>query len=480
MRFYLIIMVFFTLTLTGVAQETVDLRPIDEAFITELETFIEDTMAQYNVPGAAVAIVQGGEVVYTGGFGIHGLEDQRPVTPQTLFAVGSVTKSMTAMMIASLVDEGLLEWDTPVVEVMPQFTGTADITLRHLLSHTSGLMLSPALFLGADLPPQDYARILAFSPLSEPGTDWRYHNQAYALGAYMGVLAAGYDFEDNLVAAYRDLMQARVFDPTGMASTLLDVDESHPDRALPTSLNLAGGEVVYYTPPPFREVSDTPASMAQSNAEDMAAYLLALLDYDGTGSLQDTWEPVFDFDPLPRLFDSSAYGMGWYNDTFRDIHLITHSGRVTGFAASVAFLPDDDTGIVILCNADYGVLSEVTQHHFIELLHNLPPLYATVAMRDYDFQVDELLREMRWLEAIDPVVVAPRLGTYDNGRGNPIRLELRDGTLWSVRGNIEVQLMQVDDAIYRSTNGLFSWVVLMFNAVDDLVIDGVAFPKVVD
>ena len=108
--------------------------------------WVEERQEEDNIPGVAIALVssQGEEIVLTQGFGHRDLENQLPVTPETLFHIGSTHKSMTAFLIATLVDEGIVDWDTSAIEIYPKFelaeaNATENVTLRHLLSMRSGI-----------------------------------------------------------------------------------------------------------------------------------------------------------------------------------------------------------------------------------------------------------------------------------------------------------------------------------------------------
>lgn len=94
---------------------------ITPKLLADFETYVKQNREALNVPGAAVAIVQGGEIVYAEGFGVKEVGSHEPVTADTVFSIGSLDKALTSMMVAGLVDDGLIAWDTPLVEVMPQF-----------------------------------------------------------------------------------------------------------------------------------------------------------------------------------------------------------------------------------------------------------------------------------------------------------------------------------------------------------------------
>ncbi|MBI5959998.1 MAG: beta-lactamase family protein, partial [Chloroflexi bacterium] len=136
---YLIVGLLLTLWIalplrSGLAQDS---TPTSADLLTQFEALIQSEMAYYHIPGAAVAVIQDGEVIYSQGFGSRNVATGDPFTPQTQFRIGSTTKSMTSLLVAQLVDEGKLSWDTPVTEIYPDFQTsdpelTAQLTLRDL------------------------------------------------------------------------------------------------------------------------------------------------------------------------------------------------------------------------------------------------------------------------------------------------------------------------------------------------------------
>src|SRR5689334_555953 len=156
-----------------------------------VDATIQDLMALYDVPGVAVGLIKDGKVIYTRGYGVRNTQTQQPVTEDTIFAIGSVSKSFTALDIAQLVDAGKLNLDAPVITYLPDFklsdpTATRQLTLRHLLSHTSGV---PPFDDWYTTPARDRKQIvddMASVPITAlPGKVWQYTNQNFVVPAYV-------------------------------------------------------------------------------------------------------------------------------------------------------------------------------------------------------------------------------------------------------------------------------------------------------
>lgn len=177
--------------------ETVTAKPITADVLDEIASLVQENLERFKVPGAAVAIVQNGKVVFARGFGVKQPGSDDPVTPDTLFSLGSVTKPMTSTMMATLVDDGLLDWDALVVEIMPQLRlsdpqFTQQITLRHIFAHTTGLPSTRLSLALSGVSPTELVDFLADVPsFAQPGEERLYQSQVFAIGGFIAALAAG-------------------------------------------------------------------------------------------------------------------------------------------------------------------------------------------------------------------------------------------------------------------------------------------------
>ena len=206
-------------------------RAVDADIIDSLEAYIEDLMPQFHIPGAVVAIVQDGAVVYSNAFGVRKLGEAQPMTVDTHMMIGSTGKSLTTTMMATLVDDGLMTWDTPVVDILPQFKMadpdlTQRITVRNLVCACTGVPRRDFEFIfnAHDLSAEDMIESLStFEVFTDFGEAFQYSNQMVAAGGYVAAAAAGGTW-GNLEAAYSSELQKRVLDPVGMPLTTLSFD----------------------------------------------------------------------------------------------------------------------------------------------------------------------------------------------------------------------------------------------------------------
>ncbi|MBN1667560.1 MAG: serine hydrolase [Anaerolineales bacterium] len=305
-------------------QEEIDYAVLDAAVIAQIE--------KHGLPGVSLAVVVGDEIVYLQGYGTAG---SQPMTPQTQMFIGSQSKSLTALVIAQLAEQGRIELQAPVQEYIPWFrvadeAASARITVNHLLHHTSGL--SDAGFdviLPADASLEDATRALAQARLTAPvGKQFQYFNLGYGVLTYLIELVTG--------QPYADYLQVHVLAPLGMENTTADPSEI---QNLSTGhTRLFGFAVPMSQPVRTYEIG---AGYIVSTAEDMARYALAIKD----GAIGLLSPEMYRLLLSPGL---GAYGMGWH--IVDGGGKIFHGGANETFATHVSIYPKTDRAFVLLIN----------------------------------------------------------------------------------------------------------------------------------
>jgi CubicO group peptidase (beta-lactamase class C family) len=456
-------------------------RPVDLAGVAPLpltgerraafETYIADTMRRLGTPGASVAVVQGGEVVYAQGFGVRATDGTDPVTPDTLMMIGSVTKSMTSTLAATVVDDGWLSWDTPVVDLLPEFAVedpelTTRLTVADAFCACTGLpRRDPEIILNFNsLTPERLIAQVAELPLTAPfGEQFQYNNQLYAVGGYAAAAAAGASPTD-LYQGYVLAMQERLLNPIGMERSTFDLAEvlAGGDYALPHAGDLEGrSQPVPLLSDQSFATAVAPAGALWSSARDMARYIRMELA-DGVApngahvvsetNLERTLAPRVATPPdpnLPPLFNETAqhYAMGWLVGEWKGQPLLSHSGGTFGFATEVAFMPDADLGVVILTNdtRSGGLLAFAVQFRLFELLFDQPSEFDAILGQFLDTQAGQIADRQARLQPVDPTAVNPYLGRYANPALGEIELTLRDGALVLNTGELRTELLPLAD-----------------------------------
>ena len=300
-------------------------------------SFIERQMRVSRIPAIALAIVHGQRVVYAGTFG--GSAAARAI--DLPFLTGSVTKTFTALAIAQLVDDGKLRFDDPVHQHLPGFTlkggdGGRAISLRHLLTHTSGL----SQWSGHDRRAQREARFDHISPVRPPGVQSEYSSLNYIVLGQVVKAVAG--------MPYATYMKRRVFEPLDMTNSFVNLDSARRHGMMHGHRYLFGLAI------PGREAQQpeplVPAGFVASSAEDLAHYLGMLLSHGAFRGTQVVSPETVREMLTPWDGGRNGTGMAWgIGNT-----VIGHAGNSTTFSARLAMLPAENYGIVLLSNVNSG------------------------------------------------------------------------------------------------------------------------------
>lgn len=333
---------------------------LDAARLAQYRAFLEQARVDARVPGVAVAIVEDGKVVFEEGLGVRELGASDPITPETLFMIGSTTKSLTSLLMAVLVDLEKLEWDTPVTQLLPDFAlgdaeMTSQLTLRHTVCACTGLPRQDMEFIFefADATAEiRLATMRGMKPTTGFGETFQYSNTLVAAGGY----AAGRSYEPNLElsSSYAQALQQLVLTPLRMPSTTLDhpLALSHP-HASPHGVTISLEPVPF---PPDAEgavVAVGPAGGAWSNLRDMEKLLLLELS-DGLGPDGVRVVSVENLhrrrEPQVKVSDTLNYGLGLFTGLETGAQICHHGGNTLGFTSDFFFLPEHGVGAVVLTN----------------------------------------------------------------------------------------------------------------------------------
>jgi CubicO group peptidase (beta-lactamase class C family) len=326
-----------------------------------LDSIVAAQMSKHGLPGVALAVIENGEIVYLKAYGVDGAG--RPMTPQTQMYIGSQSKSFTALAIAQLAEQGKLDLNTPVQTYIPWFrvadeSASAQITLNHLLHHTSGL--SDAGF-GVLIPDnasleQSVRALSAAQPSAPVGAKHQYFNLGYSVLAYLVELASG--------QTYADYIHAHILAPLGMDASTADPS---------TAPNMPSGHTrLFGFPLSTHESAPTygiGAGWIVSTAEDMARYAIAFQD-NGKGLVSPaTMRHIL----TPGL---GSYGMGWY--IYDNGAKIMHGGANQTFRSEVNLYPRQNRAFVLLTNQGYQVdhfisASQITNSVEAIVLGRTPP-----------------------------------------------------------------------------------------------------------
>ncbi|REJ78716.1 MAG: serine hydrolase [Acidobacteria bacterium] len=363
------------------------------------DDYVNKAIAEWEVPGVAIAIVKDDQIVFAKGFGVRKLGDATPVDENTLFAIGSSSKAFTAATVAILVDEGKLKWNDPAAEHLPGFQlfdpyVSKDLTIRDTLSHRSGLQRGDFLWYGTDRSREEILRQVRFI---EPSWSFRsnfgYQNLMF--------LAAGEIVAKKSGKSWDAFVDERIFTPLGMEDSNTSIKAFRDGANIATPHSKIDGEVRQV---PWRDIDNiAPAGSINSNVVEMAQWIRLQLGEGKYGEKRifssGAWKQMHtpqtiislagNFEILYPEAHFLSYGLGWFLSDYKGKKLVEHGGAIDGMRAEVALLPEENLGVVILTNLNGTALP-----HF--LTYRVLDLYLGKADKDW---AAEGLKTFKALEA---------------------------------------------------------------------------------
>lgn len=347
------------------------------------DTFANLALGDWKCEGFAIAVVKDGKVILSRGYGVRDAKRNLPVTTKTLFAIGSSTKSFTVTSMGVLVDRGKLDWDKPVRDYMPDFRlwdqfATERMTPRDLVTHRSGLPRHDLMWYHSPFSREElFSRLRYLEPNKDFRTAFQYQNLMFMTAGLLAGRVNGTSWEQ--------LVHDTIFQPLGMSASNFSVTDSQKsaDYSLPYDVvNDAPREM------PFRNIDAIgPAGAINSNVEDMTKYIQMHLA-QGKGVVSATNETQM---MIPQMAISTpstdkelgdlAYGMGFFVTAYRGHKFVHHGGNIDGFSALVAFLPQDNIGLVILSNQNGSPLPAVVCYNIWDRLLGLDPIDWTARIK---------------------------------------------------------------------------------------------------
>lgn len=356
----------FALTLT--AQDE-----LKASKLAKIDSRIQALMDHVKCPGVSIAVVQKNRVVYTKGFGYRNVESKAPVTANTLFAIGSCTKSFTATLIGQLEGKELLDLDASPRDYLPNLEFYNNemnemITVRDMLCHRTGLPRHDLswYFFPSDSRDSLVKRIQYHEPVNPVRRRYQYNNFMY--------MTAGVITEELTQKSWEENIREQVFSPLEMNRSNLSIAE------LNESDNVAIGyhrnkdsEIEKLDYHPIRGMA--PAGAINSSANDMANYLMAWIN-DGVYKEQEVIPSNFVFQAISAQVNegsgfpgkkhpdvhSGGYGFGWSLSSYRGHYRVEHGGNIDGFTASICFFPTDSIGIVVLANQNFSGVPSIVRN----------------------------------------------------------------------------------------------------------------------
>ena len=341
-RLSLVLLLAGVLNAGALAQAPSGLSAAEQKQIDEIAA---KSLAATGVPSASVAVVKGGKLVYARAYGDAVLDPATPAEPQMRYSIGSISKQFCAAAILLLQQEGKLSLDDPVAKWVPDVTRAHEVTIRELLSHTSGYQ---------DYWPQDYVMPNMLKPTTaqqildgwaripldfDPGTKWQYSNTNFVLAGLIVEKASGMPF--------MQFVTERIFKPLNMRS-VLDIDQSRLTESD------AHGYLRYALGPPRPAPKEGKgwlfaAGELAMTASDLARWDISMIEQS---LLRPASYREMEREVLLKNGAGTGYGLGVDVEMKNGRRMISHGGEVSGFTAENVVFPDEGAAIVVLTNMD--------------------------------------------------------------------------------------------------------------------------------
>ncbi len=352
------------------------------AFITDsLAIYTEKALKDWQIPGIAVLVVKDGQVVVSEGFGY--LEDGKPekVDANTLFMIASNTKAFTGTAMAMLEAEGKCSMDDKVTKYLPEFTmkdpwAAEHATLTDIMSHRMGMATFQGDFMywESDLTSGEVMEKFGkLTPSYDFRTKYGYCNA--------GFLVAGKCIEKISGMPWDEFIRTRITGPLEMNRTLVLTSETKNAANLSSAHTLVDGKLIVV---PHCQIDNiAPAASISSSVNDMSHWVMALLDsgnYKGREvipykAIRKAQTAQFIVRPTRHPFNRahySLYGLGWDIMDYEGREIVSHTGGVDGFVTSVALIPEENLGVVVLTNTDMNGFYQALKWEIIDAYLDLP------------------------------------------------------------------------------------------------------------
>jgi len=458
-----------------------------------LEAFVDRLRQEWNIPGLAVAIVDGDRVRYLC-LGRRDLEAGLPVTENTLFAIGSLTKSFTATLLGTLVDEGKVGWDDLVRGHLPGFrlhdpVAGERATVRDLLAHRTGLARHDMMWCGGGFSGDEiFARLRYLEPCADFREGFHYSNLIYLCAGRLAARAGGRSWDV--------LLRERLFGPLGMgrANTTIDDLVRDGDFARPYEEADVDGRPSLRPMAPKNVDAVGPAGSINASISEMASWLRLNMNDGSAGGRRivsaaalaeihspqvvirdESVRPFLVFPEMPW----AMYGFGWYVQPYRGRRLVHHGGTIHGYTAEAAFLPDEGIGVVVLTNHHTTPFPMVLTWSLLDRLLGYEPADWGGRYRAIKARLAEAAKEEQAAGSGDPAPAVDRqscAGAFEHPGYGELRIE-RDGEgLRCAYQRLETGLASLGGGVFEALDPPFTGLTVSFEGDGEGVVGQLSIP----
>lgn len=361
-------------------QLPVPVDPADAIDFSAYRLWLEEEVSAQDIPGLAVAVVSSKGILDIQTLGVRSVKDSEQVSEDTVFRIASVSKTFAGAVASQLVQHNIFDWDDPISGILPQYAIGTDVTsqkmtLRHVMSHTTGLM------------PHAFSNMLdagvAYDKIQEkfheiptvcaPGRCYGYQNVVFSLVADV--------VETSLQTSYEDFVRENIFAPLGMTQASMNYEDfvANPHASDPHQFGRNGWRVssvnkAYYSTGPAAGINATILDMSRWAQANLGAFPevlpLSLLEMQHTPVVETPRGNYFN--RWPRL-EKAWYGLGWRIMDYAGVRVIHHGGGVRGYRSEMVLIPAYDLGLVVLINAETRLANDVVPQFLDHVLTAMAP-----------------------------------------------------------------------------------------------------------
>lgn len=378
----LFVIAFLLLLTTGFAQKKTTL-PADP--LATIDTLLERILKERKGAGFAVAVVNQNRILYAKGFGYRDYEKKLPVTPNTLFAIGSCSKAFTSLLLGLLAKDGKLEFDKPAREYLPGlkfFNNEMNngITVRDMMCHRTGLPRHDYSWYLFNTSSRDsmLQRIQYQEPTAPNRQRWQYNNFMFLAQGVIAEKLTGKTWEENI--------REKIFVPLGMTRSTTSIPELKRSGEPSLGYTLYKDSIIkkldYYD---INAMS--PAGSINSSVNEMAKWVMCWIN-GGKLNGKELFPASFIKEAMSSQMVTagvlptkdrqdvffSNYGFGWFLASYRGHYRVEHGGNIDGFSASTSFFPSDSLGIIVLTNQNASAITALVRNSIADRLLKVKPI----------------------------------------------------------------------------------------------------------
>ncbi|MEO0288133.1 MAG: serine hydrolase [candidate division WOR-3 bacterium] len=452
--------------------------------LEKIDLFIDSMLKVHNGVGLSIGIVYKDSLVYAKGYGYSDYENKKRVTENTLFAIGSCTKSFTATAISILVQDGKIDFDKPLKDYLPDFQLYDDVSEKiatplDILTHRIGLPRHDLMWYGSNFSREDiYKRLKYLKPNCSIRTKFQYQNHMY--------LVAGYLVERVSGESWENFVHERILKPLKMDRTNFSTEVMKKENDFAYPYYSDGKKIVKMS---FREfMAMGPAGTINSNAIDMSKWLIFILnkgkgkDILSSDYIDNMITPKMIVTEKSNYPERSfrTYGLGWFIEYYRGKYHIFHGGNIDGFSAHMGIFPDDSFGVVVLSNTNNSSIPFLVEMFVSELMLGLDPTPWSDRLKEMEnMNLSKSKKDEYGKKGAKPShPLKEYAGVYENRGYGKLKVEYKDNKLILKFNEMEMKLTHFHyDVFTAKSDGIIEMdTKISFETDKDGIITKLYFP----